>query len=155
MNTRLLLGVTLASLLASFGVSAQIYEYKDASGRTVYTDHPPTGAAVKSRTVSKDAASEPAPATAAPVPKSAVDREMEFKKRQKEAQEQSAKSEKEAADKAARAEACKGARQHLQLLESGERLATRDSAGERVFIDDDQRAKDIERTRKQVSELCR
>jgi hypothetical protein len=155
MNTRLLLGVTLTTLLASLGVSAQVYEYKDASGRTVYTDQPPAGAAVKSRTVSRDAAGEPAPTTAAPVPKSAVDREMEFRKRQKEAQEQSAKSEKEAADKAARAEACKGARQHLQLLESGERLATRDSAGERVYIDDDQRAKDIERTRKQVSELCR
>lgn len=155
MNTRLLLGATLVALLASFGVSAQIYEYKDASGRTVYTDHPPTGASVKSRAVSKEVASEQAPATAAPVPKSAVDRELEFRKRQKDAQEQSAKADKEAADKAARAEACKSARQHLQLLESGERLATRDAAGERVYIEDDQRAAEIARTRKSVSELCR
>ncbi len=154
MKTRLPLAL---ALLLPLCATAQIYEYKDAAGRTVYTDQPPVGAAVKSRTVAKESAADQgaSASTAAPVPKTAVDRELEFRKRQKEAQEQSAKAEKENADKAARKDECARARLQLQSLESGERIASRDAQGERVYMDDDQRAAEIARTRKAVSDLCR
>ncbi|MCP9759507.1 DUF4124 domain-containing protein [Aquitalea sp. S1-19] len=43
MNFRVVLcGATL--LLASFSAVAEVYKWKDASGRTVYSDRPPAGA---------------------------------------------------------------------------------------------------------------
>lgn len=153
MNARLLLA---AALFLPLTAAAQIYEYKDAAGRTVYTDQPPPSSAVKSRAVAKEASSESSPSGAsASVPKTAVDRELEFKKRQKEAQEQAVKSDKEAADKLARKEECTRARLQLQALESGERLASRDAQGERVYLEDDQRAAETVRARKAVNDLCK
>lgn len=153
---RTLLG--FSSLLLAFAAHAQIYEYKDASGRTVYSDQPPPATVTKSRTVAKEAAKDaeaPGSAKADTQPKSAADRELEFRKRQKERQEAAAKAEKEAADKAARKEDCERAKRTLQVLESGERVAVRDDKGERAFLDDNQRAAEAERARKAVAELCR
>lgn len=147
-----------SSLLLAFSAQGQIYEYKDASGRTVYSDQPPPATVTKSRTVAKEAAREteaPAAAKAGDPPKSAADRELEFKKRQKERQEATAKADKEAADKAARKEDCERAKKSLQLLESGERVAVRDDKGERAFLDDNQRAAEADRARKAVADLCR
>lgn len=139
-------------LIAASPALAQVYQYKDAAGRTVYTDQPPAGAATKSRSGSGDAAG----ASAAPSEsKSAADKELEFRKRQKEQQEASTKREKEAANKAARMEDCERARKNLRIFESGERVATRDEKGERVFLDDDQRAAEAEKARKAVADLCR
>ena len=151
MNVRQLLA---AALFLPLSAIAQIYEYKDAAGRTVYTDQPPPGQATKSRTISKEAS---APTTgAAPVaPKSAADRELDFKKRMASQQEAAGKSQQEAADNAARKEGCERARKNLQVFESGERVATRDDKGERVFLDDNQRAAEAERARKSVNDLCK
>lgn len=149
-TTLLLLG-----FLVSFAAQAQIYQYKDASGRTVLTDQPPPSN-IKKETLSSRVPAEPAAAgKASAEPKSMAERDLEFKKRQKEAQEASAKAEKEAADKAARQQDCAQAQRQLQMLESGERLATRDDKGERVYIDDKQRAAEIDRAKKFMSEVCR
>jgi hypothetical protein len=43
----------------------------------------------------------------------------------------------------------------LQVYESGERIATRDAQGERVYLDDSQRAAEIERTRKFIADKCK
>ena len=107
--------------------------------------------------MAKEAASETgAPVqAAAPVPKTAVDREMEFRKRQKEQSEATAKSDKEAADAAKRRAACEESKRNLELFESGERVATRDEKGERAFLDDAQRATELAKARKSVAELCK
>ena len=153
--------LALSCLLASFFAEAQIYQYKDAAGQTVYSDQLPTGGTAKSRTVSKDGAGNAASAPTAPgakaaaPAKSAAEKDMEFKLRQKEQQEAAAKSEKEAAKKAARKEDCERARKGLQVLDSGQRVTTMDEKGEQVFLDDDQRAAEAERTRKFVAETCK
>ncbi len=152
MNARLLLA---AALFLPLTAAAQIYEYKDAAGRTVYTDQPPTGQVIKGRTVAKEAAGPASTSTANAAPKSVADRELDFKKRQKEQQEAAAKAEKETTTKQARKEDCEQARRNLQIFESGERVATRDENGERVYLDDNQRAAEAERARKAVSELCK
>ena len=146
----------LATLVASLAAQAQVYQYKDASGRMVYTDQPPPGTA-KSKVLSSEAASTSGASgnSSAAAPKSAADRELEFKKRQKEQQETARKSEKEAADKAARKEDCARAQKNLQMLESGERITARDDKGERVFLDDSQRAAEADRARKAVADLCK
>lgn len=147
----------LATLLASLAAQAQVYQYKDASGRMVYTDQPPPGTATKSKVISSEAASTGSPAGngAAAVPKNAADRELEYKKRQKEQQDAAAKASKESADQAARKEECARAQKALQVLESGERVTTVDAKGERVFLDDNQRSAEADRARKAVADLCK
>jgi len=149
--------LVVSCLLASIATEAQIYQYKDASGRTVYSDQPPPGGAVKGRVVAGEssATAPPAASNAVESPKSAPDRELEFRKRQKEQQDAAAKRQKEEADKAARAQDCERARRNLEIMESGERVAVRDEKGERVFLEDSQRAAETDRARKAVSELCR
>lgn len=146
----------LATLLAPLAAHAQVYQYKDASGRMVYTDQPPAGTET-SKVLSNNAASSSGAAgnTAAPPPKNLADREMEFKKRQKEQTELAGKSNKEAADKAARKEECARAQKTVQLMESGERITGRDDKGERVYLDDSQRAAEADRARKAAADLCK
>ena len=140
----------ISCLLASLAVNAQVYQYKDAAGRTVYSDIPPTGG-TPTRTISKD----PTPASGSAAPQSIADKELEFRKRQQAQKEAAQKNEKESADAANRKEDCVRAQRNLQTLESGQRVSSIDEKGERSFMDDTQRAAEIERARKMVTDLCR
>lgn len=137
-------------LLASLVAEAQVYQYKDAAGRTVYSDIPPPGG-TPTRTISKD----PAPAGGSAAQQSIADKELEFRKRQQAQKEAAQKSEKETADAANRKEDCVRAQRNLQTLESGQRISSMDEKGERTFMDDTQRTAEIERARKMVTDLCR
>lgn len=150
----------LVALVASVPAQAQIYQYKDASGKTVISDRPPPGGPAKARTLATEApaastGAEGAQAEKAAAPKSIADRDLEFRKRQQEQKEAADKAQKEAADKAARKEDCARAQRQLQILESGERVSTRDDKGERVFMDDSQRNAEIARNRKFVADACK
>lgn len=144
-----LITTLLAALTTSFSVNAQIYEYKDASGKTVYTDQLPVGVSSRTRDSGERATSSSG------TQKSVAERDVEFKKRQQDQKEASEKAQKEAVSKNTIKQGCASERQQLQLLESGERIATRDEKGERVYMDDAQRAVEIERTRKLVAEACK
>ncbi len=144
-----LITTLLAALTTSFSVNAQIYEYKDASGKTVYTDQLPAGVSGRTRDSGERAAASGS------TQKSVAERDVEFKKRQQEQKAASEKAQKETANKNTIQQGCASERQQLQLLESGERIATRDEKGERVYMDDAQRAVEIERTRKLVAEACK
>jgi hypothetical protein len=142
-------------------VGAQIYKWKDASGKTVISDKPPPGQlpvpkqSDSASAEQTESAEKPAPAEqAAPAQPSLADREMEFRKRQKEAQENAEKAEKEAAAAARKEENCRAAHGQLQSLESGERIALRNEQGERYFMDDAQRAQEVEKTRQFIDEQC-
>lgn len=146
----------LAALFACLPAQAQIYQYKDAAGRTVLSDRPPPAGAqpAKAHAAANGAsASEDAPA--APPSKTLADREMEFRKRQQAQREATEKTQKESADKAQRKEECERARRQLRMLESGERVALRDEKGERAFLEDAQRTAEIERTRRIIADVCR
>jgi len=43
----------------------------------------------------------------------------------------------------------------LRTLQSGQRISSTNAAGERVFIDDEERAKEIERTQRAVNDWCK
>ena len=77
------IAIAVAALLATTLANAQIYQWKDENGKTVISDKPPIGAARTSRKIEAEA--PPAP-SAAPQ-KTTADREMDFRKRQQEAQE--------------------------------------------------------------------
>lgn len=143
----------LALALAAFSVAilahAQIYQWKDESGKTVISDKPPTGAASVAKK-SDIASSSSAPSNQ----KSLADRDLELRKRQKEAQDNSEKVAKEQAASAERTKNCDAARRHLQALESGERIALRDDKGERYFMEDAQREQEIASTRQMIQSNC-
>ena len=80
---------------------------------------------------------------------------MEFRKRQKDAQEKAAKAEKDQASTTEKQEQCASMRRHLQSLESGERIARRDDSGERYFLDDTQREQEIVKVRESIQSNCR
>jgi hypothetical protein len=141
----------LLGLLTSLAAQAQIYQYKDAAGKTVISDRPPPATAKGVRTVE----SEDAPTTGGNTSKSLSEREMDFKKRQQTQQEKAAKDQKEKNAADARKENCDLAQRQLQALESGQRIATQDDKGERSFVDETQRAKEMERARKIASENCK
>ena len=142
------------ALLATAGffaisAHAQIYQWKDASGKTVISDKPPVGAIQQQKT--HDASSR----STSPAQKSLAEREMEFKQRQKESQDIAEKNRKEEASAAEKQENCNNARRQLQMLESGERIALRDEKGERYFMEDAQREQEIAKARKFLESSCK
>lgn len=130
-----------------------IYQWKDKSGQIVYSDNPPPGN-IPSRRLRRDAVGEISGQDAAPA-KSVADQDLEMKKRQQEQSEKQAKSDKESADSKARAQNCEMAKNQLAALESGQRIARFNAQGEREYLDDAQRATEVERTRKAVADSCK
>ncbi len=142
----------LALALAAFSVSmlanAQIYQWKDENGKTIISDKPPVGA---NATAKKIDSSTPA---AASNQKTLADRELDLRKRQKEAEDSSENAAKEQTASNERAKNCESARRYLQTLESGERIAMRDDKGERYFMEDAQREQEIASTRQSIQSNC-
>ena len=140
----------VVALLAATAAGAQVYEWKDAQGKTHYSDKPPVGTAQ----VKKIAAPESsAPSNSAQ--KTTADRELEFRKRQKDAQENTDKANKEQAANANLKASCDNARRMLETLDSGERIALRDGQGERYYLDDAQRQQDTAKARQFIQANCK
>ena len=144
------LSLLAAALCLALPASAQIYQWKDQNGKTVISDKPPAGPVplqkqIDSGTAAKTGSKQP----------SLADREMEFRKRQKEAQENSEKARKEETASAERNENCQNARRQLQVLESGERVVSRDDKGERYYLDDTQREQEAAKVRHVLETQCK
>jgi hypothetical protein len=161
----------VAALLFATSVQAQ-WAWKEDNGRVVYSDRPPpanikseqitrqpSGVSLAPRPViagedpvkSGDAKSEDKPSNA---PKTIAERELEFRKRMQEREAAERKAQQEQQKTAARAAECERARGYLRSLEEGIRIARTDAAGNREVLDDDQRAAEMERTRKSVQQIC-
>jgi len=145
----------LAGLFATTTLNAQVYEWKDESGKMNYSDKPPVGSIHQQRTVLSAPAAAAATPSLDPAQKTAADRELEFRKRQREAQQNAEKQNKEQIASAQIKEHCTNARRQLQLLESGERISQRDDKGERYFLDDAQREQEIANVRRIVEDGCK
>ena len=128
--------LTIAVLLATSAANAEIYQWKDASGKTIISDKPPTGTTQPQKTFASDA-----PASNGSAQKTAADKDLEFRKRQKESQESS--------------ENCDNARRYLKTLESGERISQTDDKGERYYMEDSQRAQEISKSRQNIQANCK
>ncbi|HXM83700.1 MAG TPA: DUF4124 domain-containing protein [Burkholderiales bacterium] len=151
MTKALLFAVSLAFAAAA---TAQQYKWVDQDGKVRYGDTPPPG-------VQATPLKPPAGAPAAPAPAAKKDAakdlspEAAFRKRQQERQEGEEKSAKERADAESKRVNCEQSQASLRTLQSGARVATTNAAGERIFIDDEERAKEIERTQRAVNEWCK
>ena len=142
--------VLLAALVFTGAGAAQQYKWVDADGKVRYGDTPPPG--VKAMPL-KPPPAAPQPPAAASKDK-ALTPEAAFQKRQREREEEVEKAAKERAAVDAKRQNCAQARLSLRQLQSGQRIATVNAAGERTFLDDGQRVRDTERAQKAVSEWC-
>ena len=61
----------------------------------------------------------------------------------------------QAKNRAQKRAGCENAQAGLRQLQSGQRVATVNSAGERVFIDDNERARQVQRAQKSVDDWCK
>jgi hypothetical protein len=150
------------ALLCAVGIAfaatalAQQYKWVDQDGKVRYGDTPPPGVQA---TPLKPPPSGPAAAAPAPAAKKDgakdLSPEAAFRKRQLERQEKDEKAAKERADAETKRINCEQSQASLRSLQSGQRITTSNAAGERVFIDDAERAKEIERTQRAVNEWCK
>ncbi|MDR2187282.1 MAG: DUF4124 domain-containing protein [Azonexus sp.] len=152
----------LASALLLTSAQAEVYQWKDSSGRTVVSDTPPPGSAgkdanvignrqpvVKGETESDKAADGKA------AEKTLAEKELEFRKRQQEAREKAEKEAKEEKATADREENCRRAKGNLAALESGQLMGTIDEKGQRKVFDDTQRQQEMERAREIIAQSCK
>lgn len=147
----------ILALALPLAAHAEMYKWTDPSGKVHYSDQKPTES--QSKTV-ENAKAAPAAATAAkeqakPAPKSLADKELEFNKRRKEAQEATTKREQEEATTKEKKENCERSRAALQALQRGDRMARPNEKGETIVMDDKARQQETERTQKQVNEWCK
>src|SRR5574341_966538 len=153
--------IFLFSALVVFAAAAAAQQYKwvDKDGKVRYGDVPPPGVKAQ-RLRPPPGASAPSPAPAAPAAKKdAKDKpltpEQAFQKRQKEAQEQDAKLAKERQDADAKRANCEQAQAQLRAVQSGQRVARTNAAGEQVILDDAEMARERDKAQKLVSEWCK
>jgi len=153
-----IIAITLAAAMAA--ASAQNYKWIDKDGKVRYGDTPPPGVKSTQLKAPPGPAASPAAAGAAAAkdakkgPLTPVEQEQAFRKRQLEAKAAEEKAQKGQAASAEKSQNCASARESLRALESGQRIARTDDKGERYFIDDAQREKDIARGREMVKQAC-
>jgi hypothetical protein len=141
-----------AALLVSTLAQAQIYQWKDQDGKTIISDKPPTdGQAQRKYGGSIAPAASDSPASEK---KNIADQELDFQKRRKEAQEKQEKEQKAQQQAEQQKKYCSGLNNRLQAYKSGERIAMRDDKGERYFIDDNQRAQEIQEMQQEIGNSC-
>lgn len=160
----------LAAALALPGAAiAQNYKWRDEKGAIVYSDQPPPSNIPRSSILTAPKTAKPAPVAdpaaaggkdgkngkdGKPTPaaaKSIAEKEADYKKRQIEEQ----KKAKDEAEKSAQAERnranCDSLKRTLASLEGGQRISRTDSKGERYFVGDEERARDIAKARDDLS----
>ncbi len=128
--------------------SAQVYQYKDAQGRPVFSDTPPPGANATKKNLN-------VPQPSGDAARATQDKLQDFQKRRDERLEAESKAAKEQQEKDRAAENCTRARNRLTALQSGQRIVRFNAQGEKEYIDDPTREKEIASTQQSVAEWCK
>jgi hypothetical protein len=147
--------IFVVSFLFAAAASAQQYKWVDQDGKVRYGDVPPPGVKATPLKPPPGPPSASAPAAKKGAKDKALTPEAAFQKRQKEQQEQDQKAAKERAEAETKRVNCEQAQANLRTIDSGQRIARTNAAGERVYLEDDQIAKERERAQRAVSEWCR
>ncbi|TFV98651.1 DUF4124 domain-containing protein [Oxalobacteraceae bacterium OM1] len=155
-----------AALLAAAAMQSAFAQYVwlDENGVRQYSDRPPPASVPEKRILKQpgspgrplsEAAEAPAaaPADAAAQP-TLADRDADFKKRRKEQVEKERKTAEETRAAEEKKRSCDRAREYLKALDSGERITRTGATGEREFLSDEQRAREVREARDYV-DRCR
>ncbi len=153
MNARQLAAMIAPLLLALVPATgtAQVYSWKDASGKVHYGDRPP---AERDAAARKLPAAPSATADVEAARKAAAERQFAEREKQGKAEPEDGKAE-DPAQARQREDNCRRARSNLASLESGQARFTIDDKGERVALDGAVRDAELARARKSVDEWCK
>ncbi|HSD38642.1 MAG TPA: DUF4124 domain-containing protein [Rhodocyclaceae bacterium] len=168
---------TLATFAFAATASAEVYTWKDTSGRVHYSDQPPPGgdtkptkaaptpkyapaiaeptAAQSGAATQPDSKPDSKVATTQSGPKTWQEKDLEARQKRAADQEAEAKRKQEAERADEKKRYCESLRNNLSMLERGGRVTTTNAAGERVYLDDSQLKQEAERTRGQLSRDCK
>lgn len=87
-------------------------------------------------------------------PRTLAEQEADFRKRLAEQQKAEEKEAQDEQQTSQRAEACNQAKTYLEMLQGGTRLLRPDANGERNFLDDEQRAAELQKTQEIIDKNC-
>ena len=133
----------------SLPVTAALYKWTDANGRVVYSDQPPPGG-VKSEVVG------PAPPPANPnAVKEMASQDQEMRKRQMDRVDAEKKAEKDRSLATRRQDLCLIVRGKIKDLGASQVAVYKyNEKGERVYMDDAERRKEIEANQELEKKYC-
>jgi hypothetical protein len=164
---RLSLILVAATALALPAVSMAQWQWVDRSGHKVFSDQPPPPdipqANIVKRPGGRSAPAAAAAAATAPVANAQPaaptltrkDKELEANRKKAEAAEAEKKQQAEAERQAARADNCARAKQAKSTYDSGVRvMRTNQKTGEREYVSDDDRAKEVKRLEAVIARDC-
>jgi hypothetical protein len=141
----------LAVVSLPFTAHAQIMKCVGAGGRVEFAASCPPGTKAENTGIRNT----PAAAPAAPQ-KSLAERDADFRKRATEQQEAAKKSEEKNQQTADQKQNCESAKSYLASLQSGNRIGKTDPVtGERVFLEDNERASEIARAQRAADTSCK
>ena len=164
-NTRAAAGA-LAILLALTATTPALAQWKwrDKNGHVTVSDRPPPRDVAdqdilqRPNVVARPAAvvaSAAEPAASAAAPRLMVDKDLEAKKRNAEAEQLAKTKAEEEKLNVQRAENCRRARAQMAAIDSGQRMARFNDKGEREVLDDAGRAAEARRAREVMASECK
>ncbi|UGQ48828.1 DUF4124 domain-containing protein [Massilia endophytica] len=154
-------------LVASCGMAQAQWLWVNDKGVKQFSDQPPPASVPPSRILKAPKGQMPEPAKtdeaageAAPEPKATprptlAERNADFNKRRAAAAEQAQKAETDARAKASNEANCENIRNNQRALEAGMRISSFDRNGERVILDDAQRAEQSKRNTAMLAANCK
>ena len=156
------------AMLASLPSTAQAqWKWRDKDGQINISDRPPPHEVAEKdilarpqpqpqsrRNVTAPAAASAA-SGAASAPPTALEREVQARKRQAEQEEAAKNKAEEERIASIKAQNCSNARNQIAALESGQRIARVNDKGEREVLDDKGRADEMRRAREVATSDCR
>ena len=142
----------LFALAVATTAAAQAYKWVDKDGKVRYGDTPPPGVKATPLKTPSGPKPPPPPASSADASKKGADGKKDEKPLTPEQAFQ--KRQKERADADAKRDNCASARSQLNTIQSGQRMTTTNAAGERSFMDDEQRERALQQAQKAVADWC-
>ena len=155
--------LTLALLICVVPAWGAVYKWVDAGGKIHYSDQPPPDGATPQGTLRtpKPAAAPPVAAdgeggaAVSPIPKTAAEQDMEFRKRRLEAAEAETKRQQEAQAAEEKKRNCAQARNRLAAFEAGGRISKYGAGGEVIYLSDEEIAREAGEARKVAESWCK
>lgn len=146
---KIILGLLM--MLAPLAASGQLLKCIGKDGKVEYASQCPAGTKEMRTGIRNNPSSAPAAA-----PKSVAEREADFRKRQTEQGETRKKDEEKTAETAQKRQACDSAQEYLKALQEGQRITRTDrKTGERVYLEDTERATEIARAQRDADQNCK
>ncbi|MBL8472345.1 MAG: DUF4124 domain-containing protein [Rhodocyclaceae bacterium] len=145
------LSAVLAALLALPAAAETVYRWVDSQGVTHFDQAPPPGVKAERKELGPPAGTRSAPA--AGTDWSEANRRFDARHQEQRDADREAQ-EKQLAESTRKRQRCEALQARLGILQRQAPVFRTDAAGERAYLDDAERAREIERTRAQIDQAC-